>query len=82
MDEQPEAETQTAGEQPIGLVSESGQAGVPSQTVQPAQEPPDVSAAPVFRCGIETPRGSLTRKAMAQHEHFNPRKSPKQGMGL
>ena len=82
VDEQPEAETQTAGEQSVALASEPGQVGVPSHTVQPEQESPEVSETPVIRSGIETPRGPLTRKATAQHEHCNPKKSSKQGMGL
>jgi len=79
VDEQPDAETQTNGEQPIDLAPKSTE--VPSQTVQPVQEPPKVS---VVRSGIETPRGPLTRTVPAPPESFRARikQSPKQGMGL
>jgi len=72
------------GEQPIGfiLAPKPSQAEVSSETVQPVPEPPEVSAAPDIRSGIETPRGPLTRTATDQKEHFKPQQSPKQGMGL
>jgi hypothetical protein len=80
VDEQPEAETQTTGEHRLA----SQPAEVSSECVQPVQEAPKVSAAPVVRSGIETPRGPLARTVPAQPESFRARikQSPKQGMGL
>lgn len=86
VDEQPDAETQAAAEQPIGSIPppKTSQDEVPSETVQPVREPPKVSEVSVIRRGIETPRGPLTRAATGQQEHFKPRikQSSKQGMGL
>jgi len=70
------------GEQPIGFILAPKPTEVPSQAVQPVQEPPEVCESTVIRSGIETPRGPLTRKATALQDHCNPQKSPKQGMGL
>jgi len=80
VDEQPDAETQTTGEHRLA----SKPAEVSSECVQPVQEAPKVSAAPVVRSGIETPRGPLARTVPAQPESFRARikQSPKQGMGL
>jgi hypothetical protein len=63
VDEQPDAETQTTGEQSIGFIPtpEPSQDAVASETVQPVQEPPKVSEAPAIPSGIQTPRGPITR---------------------
>jgi hypothetical protein len=55
VDEQPDAETQTTGEQSIGFVPtpEPSQNEVPSETVQPVRGPPKVSEAPAILSGIK-----------------------------
>ncbi len=82
VDEQPE--TPINEELSIGSALESSEAEDFNKIVQPVQEPPQVPESPAIRSGIETPRGSLTRRASAQPEVAVPRigQSPKQGVGL
>lgn len=82
VDEQADSETQTAGEEPVGLAPTSIQATVSSEAVQCEQKTPEVSETPAVPCGIETPRGPLTRKTVPQNGQCNPQKSSKHGMGL
>ena len=87
VDEQPDAETQTTGEQSIGFIPtpEPSQDEVPSETVQPVREPPKVSEAPAIPSGIQTPRGPITRSPNpTQPGFFKPRlaQSHKGGMSL
>ncbi|MBN8708012.1 MAG: hypothetical protein BGO12_10760 [Verrucomicrobia bacterium 61-8] len=74
------------GEQRLGfiLAPEPSQAEALAEGRQAGPEQAAVSAAPVIRSGIETPRGPLTRKAPSQEDLFKPqvRQSPRQGIGL
>jgi hypothetical protein len=90
VDEQPDAEAQTNGEQPVGLTpaSESSQAEVSKQTVQSVQEAPKIADAPAISSGIQTPRGPITRRSIqssdSQPGPFKPQtgQTRKQGIGL
>jgi len=90
VDEQPDAEAQTNGEQPVGLTpaSESSQAEVSKQTVQSVQEAPKIADAPAISSGIQTPRGPITRRSIQSSEsQMGPSKpqigqTHKRGIGL
>jgi hypothetical protein len=90
VDEQPDTEAQTNGEQPTGLTpaSETSQAEVSNKSVQPSQEPPKTAEAPAIPSGIQTPRGPITRSPIPLSESqpgpFKPQtgQTRKQRIGL
>jgi N12 class adenine-specific DNA methylase len=77
VDEQPDAEGQTIGEQ-VPHVASKGPTNGSSPKVQPVPE------AGVPRTGLEGPRGLITRRVLAHPDPVTPqiKQSSRQGMGL
>lgn len=88
VDEQPDAETQTNGEQSIDPISvpELDELEASSPVVEPVQETPITPEAPVIPSGIQTPRGPIPRSpfpaASSKQKHFNRPLEQSHGQGM